>query len=260
MRFSVVTICYNDLGGLRRTHESVRGQSCRDFEWVIVDGGSTDGSVEWIKDVVGPSARWASERDRGLYDAMNKGLERARGEYIVFLNSGDCFADADSLAAVERVLVATGWPDFVYGDSIDVYPDGSHAYRPTRGHDTLWRGMFTSHQSMYFARHRIGGLRHALELRFSADYDFVARFLSANGASASTARVPAPLCRFFIGGQSGVHRMRAIAEDNHIRREVLRVSLPVRRALVGLHTLHHWLKQSLPQLTQLARYRWVRQA
>jgi putative colanic acid biosynthesis glycosyltransferase len=260
MRFSIVTICYNDLSGLRRTRESVLAQSCRDFEWIVVDGGSSDGTADWLREVVGAAARWTSERDGGLYDAMNKGLDRAEGDFVVFMNSGDCFGDEDSLAAVSRAIDACGNADLVYGDSIDVHPDGRRAYRAARSHATLWRGMFTSHQSMYFSRRRIGEMRHRLALRYSADYDFVARFLSGARRPVTVAHVPAALCHFLIGGQSGVHRMRALAEDDRIRGEVLRLSRPVRATLVRLHAVHHWLKQNFPKLTHFARYRWVRPA
>ena len=259
MRFSIVTICWNDLPGLRRTRESVVAQRCRDFEWIVVDGGSTDGTADWLRDEIRDQARWTSQRDRGLYDAMNKGLDLARGDYVVFMNSGDCFADEASLASVARALDGSGLPDFAYGDSIDVYPDGRGAYRRARDPRTLWRGMFTSHQSMYFARRRIGALRHRLELRYSADYDFVARFLSPDLGAPTLVRIPTALCAFLIGGQSGVHRLRALAEDDRIRGDVLRLSRPVRLVLVALHALHHWLKQHVPVLTQYARYQWVRQ-
>ncbi len=97
MRYSIITINYNNRDGLRKTIESVVNQSCRDIEYIVIDGGSTDGSVEVIEEYAGKIDYWVSERDKGIYNAMNKGLAQAHGEYLNFMNSGDCFHDNDVL-------------------------------------------------------------------------------------------------------------------------------------------------------------------
>lgn len=90
MRLSIITINYNNCEGLRRTIESVVNQTCRDFEYIIIDGGSTDGSVDVIKQYADQIDYWVSEPDKGIYNAMNKGVAVAKGEYCLFMNSGDC--------------------------------------------------------------------------------------------------------------------------------------------------------------------------
>lgn len=90
-KFSIITINYNNKEGLRKTIESVVGQSFRDFEYIIIDGGSTDGSIEVIKEYAGKVDYWVSEPDKGIYHAMNKGVLQAHGEYLNFMNSGDEF-------------------------------------------------------------------------------------------------------------------------------------------------------------------------
>ena len=112
MRFSIITINYNNNEGLRRTIDSVIGQSSRDFEYIIVDGGSTDGSVEVIKDNAAMIDYWVSERDKGIYHAMNKGVAQAHGEYCIFMNSGDCFYDDTVL---ERILRLKEEDDIIVG-------------------------------------------------------------------------------------------------------------------------------------------------
>lgn len=92
-KFSIITINYNNKEGLKRTIESVVNQSFKDFEYIIIDGGSTDGSVEIIKDCADRVDYWVSEPDNGIYHAMNKGILQAHGEYLNFMNSGDCFHD-----------------------------------------------------------------------------------------------------------------------------------------------------------------------
>ncbi|MGN0282775.1 MAG: glycosyltransferase family 2 protein [Prevotella sp.] len=100
MRYSVITINYNNAKGLRRTIDSVVCQTYDDYEYVIIDGGSTDSSVEIIKEYEDKITYWVSEKDGGIYDAMNKGVKNAHGEYLIFMNSGDIFHDNKVLSDV----------------------------------------------------------------------------------------------------------------------------------------------------------------
>ncbi len=115
MKLSIITINYNNALGLVQTLESVRMQSFADFEHVIVDGGSTDGSAGIIKhyaEEVPYVVNWVSEKDKGIYNAMNKGIGMARGEYLQFLNSGDCLVDTGVIKSVFRNDIVE---DIVYG-------------------------------------------------------------------------------------------------------------------------------------------------
>lgn len=103
-RLSIITINYNNFQGLQKTLESVGCQTCTEFEHIIIDGGSTDGSKEIIEEYAKSASynvNWVSEKDSGIYNAMNKGIKCAKGEYIQILNSGDCLASPD---VVERML------------------------------------------------------------------------------------------------------------------------------------------------------------
>lgn len=99
MKLSIITINYNNRDGLRKTIESVVNQTYKDFEYIVIDGGSTDGSVDLIKEYAGRIDYWVSERDRGCYHAMNKGVSVAQGEYVIFMNSGDSFYTNDVIDA-----------------------------------------------------------------------------------------------------------------------------------------------------------------
>ena len=101
MLFSIVTINYNNIEGLRLTIESVVGQISDDYEFIVIDGGSTDGSVDLIRDYASKIDYWVSERDRGIYHAMNKGVAQAHGCYCIFMNSGDYFYDNSVLKQME---------------------------------------------------------------------------------------------------------------------------------------------------------------
>ena len=127
MLLSIITINYNNAAGLEKTLRSVAAQSCKDFEHVIVDGGSTDGSVATIQEYVGnqrQTIKWVSEKDSGIYNAMNKGIRMATGDYIQILNSGDCLASADVVERMLKALEANGFPEILYGNMIKVWPDG----------------------------------------------------------------------------------------------------------------------------------------
>ena len=91
MKYSIVTINYNNAEGLRRTIQSVVSQTYADYEYLIIDGGSTDGSVDIIKEYENKISYWVSEKDGGIYNAMNKGVKASNGEYLIFMNSGDVF-------------------------------------------------------------------------------------------------------------------------------------------------------------------------
>lgn len=100
MKLSIITINFNNLAGLQRTYESVVCQTFTDYEWIVIDGGSTDGSREFIEQHQDKFAYWCSEPDKGIYNAMNKGIAKAHGVYVNFMNSGDCFHSAEVLMKV----------------------------------------------------------------------------------------------------------------------------------------------------------------
>lgn len=102
MKYSIITINFNNKDGLRKTIESVVNQTYKDFEYIIIDGGSTDGSVEVIKEYADKIDYWVSEPDKGIYNAMNKGILQAHGEYLNFMNSGDCFHNETVLCHVDK--------------------------------------------------------------------------------------------------------------------------------------------------------------
>ena len=100
MLVSIITVNFNNLEGLKRTYESVVSQTFTDYEWIVIDGGSTDGSREFIEQHQDRFAYWCSEKDNGIYHAMNKGIRQAKGEYLNFMNSGDTYACNETLAGV----------------------------------------------------------------------------------------------------------------------------------------------------------------
>ncbi|WP_373940767.1 glycosyltransferase [Polaribacter sejongensis] len=119
---TIITINYNNLLGLKKTMQSVFDQTYKDVEYVIIDGGSTDGSKEYILDNAEKLAYWVSEPDNGIYNAMNKGIAKATGEYLLFLNSGDFLCDNYVLSKFSLELKDA---DIYYGNLIKVRQNGS---------------------------------------------------------------------------------------------------------------------------------------
>lgn len=112
MKFSIITVNYNNKEGLRKTIESVIHQTFRDFEFIVIDGGSTDGSDDVLKEYDAQIDYWVSEPDGGIYQGMNKGIKKATGEYLNFMNSGDCFYASNIL---EKVSHYNSNADFIVG-------------------------------------------------------------------------------------------------------------------------------------------------
>lgn len=103
MKYSIITINYNNNKGLKKTLESVASQSYSDFQYIVIDGGSKDGSAETIKEYAKYIDYWVSEKDKGIYHAMNKGIAQANGEYCLFMNSGDSFYDSYVLEKIAKL-------------------------------------------------------------------------------------------------------------------------------------------------------------
>jgi glycosyltransferase involved in cell wall biosynthesis len=121
MKLSIITINFNNAVGLRKTIESVVNQTFLDLEYIIIDGGSTDGSLEIIKEYKNNITYWISEPDSGIYNAMNKGIVIANGEYLQFLNSGDWLVNDSIIGTIFQETLSC---DLLYGNMIMIMPDG----------------------------------------------------------------------------------------------------------------------------------------
>ena len=129
MKLSIITVNLNNLEGLKRTYDSIVCQTFTDYEWIVIDGGSTDGSREFIEEHQDKISYWCSEPDKGIYNAMNKGIIHAQGEYLNFMNSGDCLACEETLA---RVLVPKHTEDIIYGVTVNNHRNGSVIRNPKK--------------------------------------------------------------------------------------------------------------------------------
>jgi len=218
---TIVTVVYNDLAGLRKTYESICSQSNRDFHWVVVDGGSTDGAADYLQSLDCSFLTWSSEKDNGIYDAMNRGVSRSAGEYVVFMNAGDVFFDSDVLAKVCMSLLGRqSGADILYGGAMLSFPgSGRMVYRsPRHVEKSLWHGLPANYQATFYRRALLGVEPYDLKYQLCGDYSLSAS-LMRDGAYA--VYLDEPLATFEVGGLSYTRRTKLFAEPYCIQRDVL---------------------------------------
>ena len=183
-RFSIVTVTYNAENVLNDTIQSIVTQTYRNVEYIIVDGGSTDGTMHIVDRYRPMISIVVSEPDNGLYDAMNKGIALATGDYICFLNADDAFHEDDTLQRmVHSLRGGMELPDVIYGDTDIVDAEGHflHKRRLSPPKKLTWKsfenGMLVCHQA-FFARTKLAkATPYDLTYRFSADFDWCVRIL-----------------------------------------------------------------------------------
>jgi len=180
MKISVITVCYNSQATLQKAIDSVASQRGVAIEHIVIDGGSRDATLDIIRHNAARLAYWVSEPDNGVYQAMNKGLQRATGDVIAFLNSDDVYSDEEVLARVAQRMDAQGL-DALYGDVAFFKPEApdtvvrvydSSRFRPSR----IGWGWMPAHPALFVRRaiyQRFGHFRE--EYRIAGDYEFVAR-------------------------------------------------------------------------------------
>lgn len=180
-KFSVITVTYNAAAVLEDTIQSVITQTYHHVEYIIVDGGSTDGTLDIVAQYRDRIATVVSEPDKGLYDAMNKGMRLATGDYLCFLNAGDSFHEDDTLQSIAHSLTGSALPDVIYGQTELVDSEG-HFVRMRRlsapehlDWKSFKQGMLVCHQA-FFAKRALAE-PYDLRYRFSADFDWCIRVM-----------------------------------------------------------------------------------
>lgn len=168
-KISIVTVVYNDKEGIASTIESVLCQSYKDVEYIVIDGDSSDGTVNIINQYAKRLAYFVSEPDVGLYDAMNKGIKASSGDWILFLNSGDSFFNEEVLSDV--FLDKKYETDIIYGSTVYVYNDGAVLRRP-QSLNIIKKELPFCHQSAFVNANIMRGYLFDIKYKIIADYDF----------------------------------------------------------------------------------------
>jgi glycosyltransferase involved in cell wall biosynthesis len=216
--FSIITVTYNAAHCLKETILSVVNQSYSGIEYLIIDGSSTDGTVDIIRQYEAKISYRTSEPDKGLYDAMNKGLQKATGDYVWFMNAGDTLYSADTVQQIVSLLQKdTTLPDIIYGETAVIGDKGKIlGLRRLKTPEKLtWKsfqmGMSVSHQS-FIAKRTIAPL-FDLQYRYSSDFDWCIRCLKEAKIIFNTHII---LSVFLDGGLSTTQRKTSLKERYHI--------------------------------------------
>ncbi len=170
---TIVTVVYNAVETLEETILSVLNQSYDQFEYLILDGGSTDGTVDIIKKYADRLSYWCSEHDNGIYDAMNKAISHGSGKWINFMNAGDVFFHRQTLEAIFQDREYAD--DVLYGDMISRYPNDTFIYNKAQSVEALAYRMPFCHQSAFVRMDLMKMFPFDTKFRLAADYDFFYR-------------------------------------------------------------------------------------
>lgn len=182
LKISVITVCYNAVKTIEDTMLSVFNQTYQNVEYIIIDGGSVDGTVDIIKKYLDKVAYFVSERDNGIYDAMNKGLEVATGDYVNFMNAGDLFYNNTVLARVANEIV---WEsDVVFGDVAYKFDDIIYREKanPFYNHLPLHHSMGFNHQCTFVKAQLARSLKFDLKYKLASDYNMIISIFKNKGS------------------------------------------------------------------------------
>lgn len=199
MKLSIITVCYNNKVGLKHTLTSIQEQTSNDFEYIVIDGASTDGSAELLEKYSGIINYQLSEKDTGIYNAMNKAIKKANGEYCLFLNSGDILHSKNT---IKEILPQLGQADFMTGDTICILP---------RNKQTIWKSptylsvylmaiYSLSHQATFIKTSLLKDRPYREDLKIVSDWEQM--FYELIIKDRSYKRINIPICKFEYGGIS----------------------------------------------------------
>ena len=211
--FSIITVTYNAAETLPATLASVKEQSCKLYEYIVMDGVSKDNTVQLATDANITNARIISSPDKGLYDAMNKAIDVATGEYLIFLNAGDAFHSPDTLQKIADVIMNHDFPGIVYGQTQLVNANRQrigdrHLTAPEElTLKSFAEGMLVCHQAFIALRRIVG--HYDLRYRFSADYEWCIRCLQH---SRNNVYIPHTIIDYLSEGLTTANRKASFKE------------------------------------------------
>jgi glycosyltransferase len=250
MRISVVTVCFNSAATIEATLRSVAAQTQRGFEHLVVDGGSTDGTLEIVRAWNAHPVRLLTGPDRGIYDAMNKGVAAATGDAVGFLNADDRYADADVLASIAAALERPG-TDFVHGDLVFVDPATRRLLRYWRGAEfdprRFRNGWLPPHPTLYVRRAAFEAAGpFTLAYRAAGDIEWMLRLLTLPGLRGTY--IPRVLVEMDAGGVSNAGLRAFLHTNRDVWRSCARLGIAPARFVFGktARKIPQWLHRGPP--------------
>ncbi|MDH4460401.1 MAG: glycosyltransferase family 2 protein [Flectobacillus sp.] len=231
MTFSIITVVYNNIEGLKETYKSIMSQSFVDYEWIVIDGGSNDGTQAFLSSLTINNLIYISEKDKGIYDAMNKGITLVSGNFSIFLNGGDTFYSDTVLEVVHEAIICEGNSESVlYGGFAYFFNSGRIKEVEARDVEYILHSLPSSHQSFFYPLKFLKENQYDLNYKVSSDY-----FLTVQAyiQSYSFIKLDLTISKFMLGGFSGKYYSLAIKEAYEIQKKILGVSY-IKRILSGV--------------------------
>ena len=224
MKLSIITVNLNNVDGLKKTAESIISQTFQDFEWIVIDGGSTDGSKELIEQYSEHIAYWCSEKDSGIYNAMNKGIRHAKGDYLNFMNSGDLLYGEDTL---ESVFANASYEnvDVLYGNEVLIDGEGKVVKEIKLSDDlSFYYLVYCSirHQASFISRQLLIDTGYSEEYKIVSDLVF---FINMALQGRAFKHIDINISRFQTGGVTDRETTLWKTEMMRVQREVIPASI-----------------------------------
>ncbi len=211
-KLTVITVTYNAAGVLEKTIQSVISQTYfPQIAYIIIDGGSEDGTVEIIKKYESYLGAWISEPDKGIYDAMNKGIKMAKGEWINFMNAGDTFASTTIVADVFKDNI--DFAEVIYGNYVIVYEHFKKLKKVPKSLENFYLGMQLNHQSTFVRTELAQSHLYDLDWKIACDYEQLFCFYTSGKVFHY---VDAVIAEFADGGISTTQKIKYLAEHKAI--------------------------------------------
>ena len=235
LKFSIITVVKNDLNGLKKTQNSIASQTKSSYEWIVIDGNSTDSTKGYVLNRLKDN-KCISENDNGIYDAMNKGIGMSTGEYVVFLNAGDTFSNTQVLSDIGDIIHHSEHYDIIFCGANLKFNSKSH-YRGVRKIEQyIWHGLPANHQATFFKLSAIVNNRYSDEYKLSGDYYIVSKLYMSKALCAYHDK---PIVNFSMGGFSYQNPLLALKEAYLIQKNVLKTSLFLRLLSASRRILAH---------------------
>ncbi len=226
-KVTIVTVTFNAALHLEQTIQSIINQDYPNIEYIIIDGGSTDGTVDIIKRYEKNLTYWASEPDSGIYDAMNKGIDVATGEWINFMNAGDSFCEKSTVSKIKAYLAEE--IDILAG-AINYIASGKSELKKPLGADYKYDGMFCWHQAMFTKTALMKKFKFDTNLQLAADYEFTLKCYESGHIFKF---IDLPIANFIEGGFAESNPILGRIEDMFIQSKYLRNNM---ESIYGKHS------------------------
>jgi glycosyltransferase involved in cell wall biosynthesis len=234
MLISIITINYNDAVGLKKTMASVLEQTYEDIEYIVIDGGSADGSKAYIELYQKDLAYWVSEPDQGIYHAMNKGIDKATGDYLLFMNSGDWLVDD---YVIERFVGFHPIEDIVYGDHrVSVGNKFQRKFMPKEMSIGIALTNTINHQSIFYSKEIFKNNRYDLEYKILADWVLTNNSIVFD--QCSTRYINLVICHYDLNGISSSFSSRHGERNRYLKENFDPLFLRLLKDYKSLHSKH----------------------